>query len=118
MSVAMTQKLVQTWAPEPLTEQRAAPRYRYGKLVRVRRLSVPPAAFRLSLVQDASAQGIGLLLTQALPPGTLLEVEVSCGSAAPWVARVVHATKHEGGWLIGCAFNHSLTDAELARLRS
>ena len=118
MSVPTTQRAAQAGTPEVLTEQRAAPRYRCGKLVRVRRVSVPPAAFRLSLVQDASAQGIGLLLTQALPPGTLLEVEVSCGSAAPWVARVVHATKHEGGWLIGCAFNHSLTDAELARLCS
>jgi hypothetical protein len=118
MSVATNQRVAPTGALEPRTELRAASRSRCGKLVRVRQVTVPPSAFRLSLMQDVSAQGIGLLLTQPLTPGTLLEVEVGHGSAAPWVARVVHSTKQEGGWLIGCTLNHSLSDAEVKRLLS
>jgi hypothetical protein len=118
MSLTTTPKAAQTGTPTQVTELRAAPRYRCGKLVRVRRVTVPPSTFRLSLLLDASAQGIGVLLTQPLPAGTLLEIEVSTASAATRVARVIHATKHERGWLLGCALNHALTDAELERLRS
>src|SRR5262245_16376587 len=70
------------------------------------RVSVPPSPFRLSLVQNVSTQGLGLLLTQALPQDTLLEIEINRATAATRVARVVHATKVDGGWLIGCALNH------------
>jgi hypothetical protein len=87
-------------------------------LVRIRIVTVPPSAFRLSLVQNISANGIGLLLTNACEPGTLLEIEAHGRSVIKRFARVVHCTKQQGGWLIGCTLNHSLSEAELERMLS
>jgi hypothetical protein len=102
----------------PGIEKRSEPRYSCPKLVRVRPVSVPEVPFRLSLVQNVSASGIGLALSFPLTPGTLLEVEMRNRSVVCRYARVVHCTKQEGGWLIGCALNQSLSDAELERMLS
>jgi len=56
-----------------------------------------------------------LLLTSSCTPGTLLEIEVHGRSVVKRVARVVHSTKKDGGWLVGCTLNNSLSDAELER---
>jgi hypothetical protein len=100
----------------PWAEKRAEPRYKCPKLLRMRPVTVPESSFRLSLVQNVSASGIGLLLTYGLSPGTLIEIEMPGRTATKRFARVMHATKQEGGWLIGCALNHSLSNGELERM--
>src|SRR5262245_24376758 len=92
------------------TEKRAEPRYNCPRLMRVRPVTVPSSAFRLSLVQNISANGIGLLLSNACEPGTLLEIEARGRSVINRFARVVHCTKQTGGWLVGCTLNHSLSE--------
>jgi hypothetical protein len=84
--------------------------------VRIRPATSPESAFRLSLVQNVSASGIGLLLTNQVAPGALLEVEVEGRSSTRRFARVVHCTKQADGWLVGCTLNHSLSDSELEKL--
>ena len=97
-------------------EKRIEPRHNCRKLVRIRPVTTPESSFRLSLVQDVSANGIGLLLSNQVAPGALLEVEVEGRSCTRRFARVMHCTKHEGGWLVGCQLNHSLSDSEMEKL--
>jgi len=97
-------------------EKRAEPRYRRPPLVRVRRVTVPQSAFRLSSLRDVSTRGISLVLTNSVPAETMLEIELHGRSIVKRFARVVHSTKHEAGWLVGCSINESLSEAELERL--
>ena len=97
-------------------EKRAEPRHRRPPLVRVRRVTVPQSAFRLSILRDVSTRGISLVLTNSVPAETMLEIELHGRSIVKRFARVVHSTKHEAGWLVGCSINESLSDAELERL--
>ena len=96
-------------------EKRTEPRHRCRKLVRVRRAMAPGVA-RLAVVQDVSTRGIGLLLTEPVPPETLLEIEMQGQSITKRYARVVHSTKQADGWLVGCALKNSLNDGELEGL--
>jgi hypothetical protein len=74
-------------------------------------------------VRDVSCGGIGLLLRHRFRPGTILNVELrdNIGKVLRAVSvRVVHATALlEAGnhcWLLGCAFDHPITDEELQSL--
>jgi hypothetical protein len=96
-------------------DMRVEPRHVCPKLVRMRPVTMPKASFRLSQVKNVSAGGIALLLTHQVAPGALLEVELYSGSTGCRFARVVHCTKQEGGWLVGCTLNHSLSDPELEK---
>jgi hypothetical protein len=118
MSHSSAQEAAQTGTGNRGPESRSEPRYRCPKLVRIRPVTVPESAFRLSVVHNVSASGIGLVLTFPLAPGALLEVEMHSRSIISRFARVVHCSKQEGGWLIGCALNLSLSDVELERMLS
>jgi hypothetical protein len=99
-------------------EQRRESRYKCPKLARVFPIDSPKSLARLSLVRDLSANGIGLLLTRSMSPGTLMNVEL-CGRAIiNRVARVVHSTRAEEGWIIGCTLDNPLCDQELQELGS
>jgi hypothetical protein len=76
----------------------------------------PGAPSRLAILQNVSAQGIGLLLTESVPPDTVLEIEMPGRSLVKRFARVVHSTKQADGWLVGCSLNSSLSDGELEGL--
>jgi hypothetical protein len=97
-------------------EKRTEPRYSCRRLVRVRRAMPPGALSRLAIVQNISTQGIGLLLTEPVPPETVLEIEVHGQSIVKRFARVLHSTKQADGWLVGCALKNSLNDGELEGL--
>jgi hypothetical protein len=97
-------------------EKRTAPRHSCRRLVRVRRAMAPGAPSRLAILENVSTQGIGLLLTEPVPPETVLEIEMHGQSIVKRFARVVHSTKQADGWLVGCALNNSLSNGELERL--
>jgi len=70
-------------------------------------------------VRNVSRGGIGLLLRHCFRPGTSLIVELRDEVGRPLgtvSVRVIHATAvaADGGprWLLGCAFEQSLTDEE------
>ena len=77
-------------------DKRSEPRHGCRRMVRVRRATPPGATFRLALVQNVSTQGIGLLLTEAVPPETVLEIEMHGQSIVKRFARVLHSTKQVG----------------------
>jgi hypothetical protein len=99
-------------------EQRTEARYHCPRLARVRPRTKSAVADRLSIVRNISANGIGLLLTHPLDPGTLIDVELRSRCIVRRVAKVMHSTKQEGGWLIGCTLDSPLSNHELQSLRS
>ncbi|HMF13483.1 MAG TPA: PilZ domain-containing protein [Gemmataceae bacterium] len=98
------------------TDRRSEPRYKCPRLVRIRAVTVPESNLRLSQVQDVSANGIGLLHGSPFPLGTMLEIQLAGCMIQSRIARVVHCTRQDGGWMIGCTLNHSLSTTELERL--
>jgi hypothetical protein len=81
-------------------------------LARVGPLKEPKELARLSVVRNVSTTGIGLLLTHALEPGTLVDVELRSRFIVNRVAQVLCSSKQEGGWFIGCALHNPLSASE------
>ena len=99
-------------------EVQSESRCKCPKLARVFPINSPKTLARLSIVRDISANGIGFLLTRSMSPGTLMNVEL-CGRAIiNRVARVVHSTRAEEGWIIGCTLDNPLCDQELREFGS
>lgn len=71
-------------------------------------------------VRDISADGIGLVLTGVIDPGTFLSLELPATPGVrrrPLRARVVRVTPHSAtGWVLGCRLSPSLSPAELDAL--
>jgi hypothetical protein len=73
-------------------------------------------------VMDCSMLGASLALTMRVEPGTVLRLQLSnqrqlCVRVV--ILRVVWRRGHAGGpWLVGGPFEHPLTPASLAALRS
>jgi len=118
MSTLLTQQAPSFKTADLQTEQRTEARYHCPRLARVSLQKGPNSVSRLSIVRNISANGIGLLLTHALEPGTSIKVEVRSRSIVTRVAQVVHSTKQEGGWLVGCTLDNPLSDPELQQLRA
>ena len=74
-------------------------------------------AWWMARVVDISTTGIGVILRQRFPSGTLLTIELqnSTGDLSRTLqSKVVHTTPSpEGGWVSGCAFISPLTEEEL-----
>jgi hypothetical protein len=118
MSTLLSQRPVSAEASDPSIQQRSEPRYHCPRLARVSPQKGPKNLSRLSIVRNISANGIGLLLTRPVEPGTLLDVELRSRSIVTRVAQVVHSSKQEDGWLVGCTLTNPLSDPELQQLRS
>jgi len=71
-------------------------------------------------IQDLASQGIGLLMSQSFPAGTVLRVELhnlNEGYARTLLARVAHSTDQgDDTWLVGCVFADPLSDEEVQSL--
>jgi hypothetical protein len=98
---------------DPGIEQRTEPRYHCPRLARIRPRTNKAVTERLAIVGNISVHGIALFLTQALEQGTLIDVELRSRYIWRRVATVVHCTKQEGGWLIGCTLDNPLSEHEL-----
>ena len=113
MSKLLLQRASSAETNDPRIEQRTEPRYHCPRLARIRPRTGQRVTERLSIVRNISVHGIGLFLTQALEPGTLVDVELRSRYIVRRVATVVHCTKQEGGWLIGCTLDNALSEHEL-----
>ena len=70
-------------------------------------------------VKDVSMQGVGLLLSRRVEPGTLLAVTLSNSTrqfSKTVIVRVVHVTAVLGGFLVGGTFTAPLTYQETSTL--
>ena len=118
MSTLLMQQVPSAAANDLGCDQRTETRYSCPRLARVRPRTTRAVTDRLSIVRNISANGIGLFLTHALDPGTLIDVELRSRCIVRRVAKVVHSTKQEGGWLIGCTLDNPLSNQELQSVRS
>jgi hypothetical protein len=75
---------------------------------------------RWGIAQNISAQGMGLLLSVYIKPGTRLVIETlepGAGSPLALAARVRHCTQQaEDRWIAGCEFTNRLSDKQLRAL--
>ena len=71
-------------------------------------------------VRDISVDGIGLILSTAVEPGTYLIIEMKTTSrpiSLTMLARVTHSTpRDEGGWAVGCELVTKPTEEQLRSL--
>jgi hypothetical protein len=81
-------------------------------------VNTPRSLARLSIVHNISTNGIGLLLTQSPATGTLLNVELPGRAIINRVAKVVHSSRTQGGWLVGCTLDSPLSELEIDALRA
>ncbi len=98
------------------TERRARVRFRCERPT-VGRVFIANTFRSMSArVLDISAIGVGLLLPEAVPLGTRLNVELE-GPAFEMLAEVVNvAPQPDGGWRCGCDLVWKITDEELQLL--
>jgi hypothetical protein len=75
---------------------------------------------RTAIAWDLSARGVNLTLFHPFLPGSVLALELvgaELGVTRWLLARVVHVAEQQPGeWVVGCAFDRSLTEAELQSL--
>ena len=113
-------------AAYPVTNQeidlRAAARHFCARVVPIRVLTKPSYYCLYGFVRDVSVRGMSLRCKHALLPGSQVAIDWNFGDPADQRtlrARVVHtAAAADGGWVIGCAFETPLTDADVRNLLS
>ncbi len=75
---------------------------------------------RASIVRDLSTGGVNLMLDKPVDKGTALAVELEGDRRRPCrylLAHVAHLIEDsEGQWLVGCAFDRSLSEQEVRAL--
>jgi hypothetical protein len=109
---------------QPKPERRAAPRYRCrsdgpSRLIIARRYEC-----RWTRARDVSTNGLSLLVSGPLEPGTLAFLRLQGRLDSPpltLLAEVIHATEQpDGNWIVGCKFDSvcgDLTPAERLKLQ-
>lgn len=93
-------------------ERRAAVRYQTNQTFSY--FTTPKSERLWARVRNISVTGVGLVVSRALDPGTVLTIELK---EAQLSARVVHSTRDAAGtWLVGCQFDTKLSEAQLREL--
>jgi hypothetical protein len=97
--------------------RRAEPRRLGCQFVFIRRRLAPEAGtHQLVVLWNVSQAGVGLVMSHALQPGTELCLQFRRAAIEDRVATVVHATRCEAGWLVGCALDRPFSPIELQAL--
>ena len=102
-------------------ERRRAPRHPCLLDAICRRVGAAMIDRRLAAARDLSASGINLMLVgKPYQPDALLTLELDSadrGLSRLLLVRIKHAVEHEPGqWLMGCAFEDRLCEAEVQAL--
>jgi len=103
---------------EPV-ERRAAERYPVNTDATCPFLSPVTEDFGTVKIRDISMQGIGLLVSRRVEPGTVLAVVLANparGFSKTVLVRVAHITTLGGGFLVGGTFVTPLTYQEMSVL--
>jgi hypothetical protein len=105
----------------PGSERRTSTRYASGLDATLQPVMARDGSPWVGQVLNISRCGLGILLNRRFEPRTLLVVELE--NAEPHasrtvLARVVHITPHEAGWLLGCALTAELDDDDLDVFRA
>src|SRR5262249_55421430 len=101
-------------------DQRTWDRYPVTVTASYQPLLAPEGGRQAAQVLNISTTGVGLLVQEAIEPGTLLNVDLhgpAGGHAPTLLACVVHVSARPGGeWALGCNFIRELGEPELAAL--
>jgi len=89
-------------------DRRATIRVLCDRAARVRRMGQDEDSEEFAVLRDISTCGIGLHLEKAFPPNTVIVVESLAPGSRTLLARVVHVTPADGGWLHGCVLSGRL----------
>ncbi len=101
------------------TERRARVRFRCERPTVGRVFIANTFRSMRARVLDVSVNGVGLLLPEAVPLGTRLNVDFEGHAAMPLeiLAEVVHvAQQPDGGWRCGCTLVWQISEQELQLL--
>lgn len=104
----------------PGAERRLAPRYPASVKVVCYPVGGGLGERRTARVRNVSRTGIGLSVDRSFGPGTALIVELPVEEGVKHArCKVVHSTRQMGGtYLLGCAFDQQISDAEVRALSS
>jgi hypothetical protein len=108
-----------THPPGPKYERRGEPRIRLATGTSCRLVAPPDLRCRPGIISDVSPGGIGLILADPLPVGTVLVVRPGGLTRPDEVVgmRVQHVTPAgEGRWLVGCSPAREISPGELRPL--
>ncbi len=94
-------------------ERRATTRTLCNRMARLHRNGPEDGMVEFATIRDLSAMGVGLLLDQALPVGSLVVVEPLRPGAKTLLARVVRAVPDGDGWMHGCVLATRLDEDEM-----
>src|SRR5262245_47309723 len=118
---AVTSALLESGGPASRTENRSWERFPCGLTT-----TCQPVAARggsefawPAQIRDLSQGGLGIILNRRFEPGTGLAIDIPETDAYPGdtlLCRIVHATRWDGQWLLGCALVSPLSEEELQRL--
>jgi hypothetical protein len=101
----------------PALERRTSTRHAYRRQPLVRYLVRPNFQCGRAFLRDLSREGLSLLVSQPLHPGTVLVVQLRGrrpGGTHTQLARVVYLAPHSPGrWLVGCRLTCPLSDDQL-----
>jgi len=89
-------------------ERRATVRVLCDRAARVRQEGQDEDAEEFAVLRDISTSGIGLHLEKPFPPDTVIVVESVSPGSRTLLARVIHVTPADGGWLHGCVLSGRL----------
>jgi hypothetical protein len=100
-------------APGTGQERRGSPRSEPGRLLACRLTPPGGGVGPMALVRNLSSRGVALLLPRPPEPGTTVSLYPLYGAFDPIPLTIVHVRQVAGGYLVGCAFDASLTPEEL-----
>jgi hypothetical protein len=98
-------------------ERRYRPRLLSCQFVFIGPHGDPSASHQLASLWNVSPGGLGLFLTGPVGAGTLIHVQFPNTTVRDRVAKVVHCSPNEDGWLVGCQVQLPLSQAELQALQ-
>ena len=98
-------------------DRRRPPRRMSLHLVLIRRAGDALALWELATLWNLTGDGIGLHLPRPLEPGTLLQVQFRHALVPDRVAKVIHASPNDTGWLVGCEITLPFSETEVEALQ-
>lgn len=102
-------------------DQRSRPRFPCEIEAKYQSISTGDAPVRLTNVWNISTTGVGLLVNEAIAPGTLLNLELFSphSRSKTILGCVVHVTCQDSdSWIVGCNFITEMSEDDLQALLS
>jgi hypothetical protein len=98
-------------------ERRVEPRQPSGQFAYLSHRPDLDATYQVVRVWNFANKGIGIFLSRPLKAGTAVHLRFRHMVVEDRVATVVHVTKEEGNWLVGCTLDRDFSARERQALQ-